>query len=261
MPDFLVRWTQALEYDPMHTPGDQLTVLAVRAAAIRSAFRTGSKADLELATLASTLEQDLLGWSETTITTGSMCSFHFTKDWGSSHTWNGTRHEYRIPQAHQYWNLWRSLRILLSRLQEAVWRRSWPTLTPTPPRPEHFKAIRHRMVADICAATAYALGNDNTVEPPRGSIASAYMIILPLYLAGTCLLEELVVAEFSPGGSRVIMVDQSLHLDPVNQYSTQLAWLIQRVDYTADKIGIGWAAPIGKFLRGQCKIFYDLGRS
>lgn len=257
-----MRWTQSLEYNEMHTPGDQLAVLAARAAAIRSAFRTGSKEDRELAAAASMLEQDLHGWSETMNATGSMYSFRDTIDWDSSYAWNGTRHEYGIPQAYQHWNIWRSLMILLSRTQEAVWRRSWPQLTLTPPRPEHFKAARNRMVTEICVGTASAVGNDNIAEPPHGSISIAYTVILPLFLAGTCLLEILAdPVSSSAGGSRVIQVDQSFHLNPKNQFSTQLSWLIQRFDYIADEIGVGWAVPMTKFLSGQGKMFYDLGRS
>ena len=264
MPEYIVQWTQALDYDPMHTPADELTVLAARTASVRASFRTGSKTDEELAQLTSTLETDLLGWSETTLAAGSLCSFHNVRDPDSPHAWNGTQHQYGVPQAHRHWDMWRSLRILLSRTQEAIWRRSWPTLaqpSQPPPSTEHYKAVRNRMTADICIAAAYALGNDSSAEPPRGSISSGYMLIMPLCLAGTCLLEQLAEPIVSPGGSRMLLVDEPLHLDHFNQTSTQLAWIVDRVDYIADKIGIKWAHAVGKLLKGENKIYYDLGRS
>ena len=264
VPDYIVQWTQALEFDPIQTPADQLTVLSARVATLRSAHRQGSRTDEELMDLANTLEKDLLSWSETTLAAGSICSFHNVHDLDSPHSWNGTRHEYGIPQAHRHWNKWRCLRIMLSRLQEAIWRRSWPTLSrPSEPVPdsEHYRMIRSRMVSDICIASAYAFGNDYNAEPPRGSMSSGYLLLMPLCLAGTCLLEQLAEPTVSPGGSRMILVDEPLHTDLFNQTSTQLAWIIERIDYINEKVGVKWAGSIGKFLKGECKIYYDLGRS
>ena len=59
----------------------------------------------------------------------------------------------------------------------------------------------------------------------------------------------------------MILVDQPLHLDLFNQTSTQLAWVIERMDYIAQKVGIRWAASMSKFLKGETKIYYDIGRS
>lgn len=241
-----------------------MTILAVRTAAIRSAFREGSKTDEELAELAETLEQDLLSWSENTLAAGSVCSFHDVQDLDSPHSWNGTRHEYGIPQAHRYWNKWRCLRILLSRTREAIWRRSWPTLSqPEQPIPdsEYYRAIRNHMASDICIACAYAFGNDASAEPSRGAMSAGYLLVMPLCVAGTCFLEQLAEPVTSPGGSRMIYIDRPFHTDLFNQTSTQLAWVIERMDYIANKIGINWAAALNKTLKGEKNVWFDLGRS
>jgi hypothetical protein len=261
VPSFIVYWTQALEADPMHSPSDTLALLAARICAIRAAFRTGDSTDEELMGLATTLERDLLAWSETTLAAGSVCSFHNVTDLDSTHAWNGTRHEYGIPQAFRHWNLWRSLRIVLSRTQEAIWRQSWPILPTAPPNPEQYRAVRKRMTSDICVAVAYAFGTDNSVEPPKGSVSSGYLLMIPLTLAGTCLLEQLTESITAPDGGRMIIVDEPLHFDPANESSTQLAWIIERVTYLGHKIGIGWAMAAKKFLCGERKIYYHLGRS
>ena len=264
VPEFIVQWTQALEFDPLYTPGDNLTVLAARVASFKAAFLQGSKTDEELATIAETLERDLLSWSESTLAAGSVCSFHNVRDLDSPHSWNGTRHEYGIPQAHRYWNKWRCLRILLSRTQEALWRRSWPTLAGPSyriPDAEHYRSIRNRMASDICIAIAYAFGNDPSAEPERGAVSAGYQSVMPLCVAGTCLLEQLADPITSPGGSRMIIVDEPLHTDLFNQTSTQLAWVIERMDYIAKKVGVKWAAAMNKFLKGETKIYYDIGRS
>ena len=91
--------------------------------------------------------------------------------------------------------------------------------------------------------------------------SSGYLLTMPLCVAGTCLLEELAEPTFTPGGSRMILVDQPLHTDLFNQTSTQLAWVIERMDYIANKVGVNWAAAMNKFLKGQTKVYYDIGRS
>ena len=264
IPEYIVQWTQALELDPLYTPSDQLVELSARLASIRAAFRTDLKTDEELTELANTLERDLLSWSETPLATGSICSFHNIQHLDSPHARNGTRHEYGIPQAHRYWNKWRCLRIILSRTQETIWRRSWPTLAqPSQPIPdaEYYRAIRNRMASDICVASAYAFGNDYYAEPAKGSVSSGYLMTMALCIAGTSLLEQLAEPIVTPGGSRMILVDEPLHLDLFNQTSTQLAWVIERMDYIGDKIGIKWANAMSRFLKGESKITYDLGRS
>lgn len=85
--------------------------------------------------MVATTETDLISWSEETLATGSACAFHTVIDPDSSRSWNGVRHEYGMPHSFRYWNLWRSLRIVVSRVQETVWRRSWPRLPHLLPVP------------------------------------------------------------------------------------------------------------------------------
>lgn len=264
VPAHVVEWTQSLEYDPLQTPGDRLALLSARTASLRVINKSGIKADNELIELCDALEKDLMAWSESTLAAGSVCSFHNIRDPDSTHAWNGTRHEYGMPQAYRHWNMWRCLRIVLSRLHEAIWRRSWPTLSlDTQPTldSEHFRALRVRMASDICIAAAYAFGNDSTADPPKGSVSSGYLLVMPLFLAGTCLLEQLREPLSSPGGTRMIQVSEPVHLDILDQSSTQLAWIIERLDYIANKVGIGWANHMSSFLTGKCKLYFDLGRS
>lgn len=264
VPDFIVQWTQALEFDPLYTPGDILAVLAARVASIKAAFASGSQTDEELAGVAEPLENDLLSWSENTLAAGSVCSFHDVRDLDSPHSWNGNRHEYGIPQAHRYWNKWRCLRILLSRVQETLWRRSWPTLagsTQRIPDSEHYRSLRNRMAADICIAVAYAFGNNPSAEPQRGSVSAGCALVMPLCVAGTCMLEQLADPVTSPGGSRLILVDRPMHTDLFNRTSTQLGWVIERMDYIAGKVGVAWAVALNRFLTGEAKVYFDTGRS
>ncbi|KAK0361883.1 hypothetical protein LTR94_021541, partial [Friedmanniomyces endolithicus] len=219
VPDFVMQWSAAMELDPTQTPSDQLYVLAARAGSMRSSFRIGDQNDQRLFDLATTLERDLLRWSEEALGVAlasmswicvslmtvlgrltlsllahSVYSFRSVHDPSSPYSSNGTRHEYGLPQAHRSWNTWRSLNIILSRTQEAIARRSWPTLAQAPPSSQYYRAIRDRMTTDICLAAACVLGDDNIADPPEALIASSYQLVVPLFLGGTCLLEQLAEA-------------------------------------------------------------------
>ena len=264
VPSHVVEWTQSLEYNPLQTPGDRLALLSARTASLRLINKNGMKTDSELLELCDALETDLLAWSESTLAAGSVCSFHNIRDPDSVHAWNGTRHEYGMPQAYRHWNMWRCLRIVLSRLHEAIWRRSWPMFSSEIQSvldSEHFRAIRMRMASDICIAAAYAFGNDSTAEPPNGAVSMGYLLVMPLFLAGTCLLEQIREPLVSPGGTRTIQINEPVHLDLFDQSSAQLAWIIERLDYVANKVGIGWANNMSSFLAGKCNLYFDLGRS
>ncbi|TKA83380.1 hypothetical protein B0A55_01013 [Friedmanniomyces simplex] len=260
VPDFVVQWSAALEYDPLQTPSDQLSMIAARIASMKSAFRTGDLTDQQLNELATTLESDLLRWSVGALGPRSVYSFRSIIDPDSPQFLNGVRHEYSLPQAHRDWNIWRCLKIILSRTQEAIVRRSWPTLAQAPPSPQYYRTIRDHMTTDICVAAACALGNESIADSSKGSIANGYLLIFPLFLAGTCLLEQLAEPSVSPGGSRIILLDEPLHTDPSTEASVQLAGVIERIDYI-NGLGIQWAASVSKILRGECRVCYDLGRS
>ncbi len=116
------------------------------------------------------------------------------------------------------------------------------------------------MTTDICLAAACVLGDDNIADPPEALIASSYQLVVPLFLGGTCLLEQLAEASVSPGGSRMIFVDEALHARTPNEASIQLAWVIERLDHIG-ALGIRWAFSFSKLLRGHSRVYYDVGRS
>lgn len=114
---------------------------------------------------------------------------------------------------------------------------------------------------DICAGAAHDLGIDSSNATQRGSVASGLILTMALTLAGTCLIEQLSDPASSPGGRRLIHIDRALHLDAFNQTSTQLAWIIGRIDYVAEKVGIRWASTVSSFLKGEADVYYEICRS
>lgn len=264
VPSYICEWTKLLDFDPVLNPSDQLSLLASRGASLRAAFKNASRPDSELSAIADGLERDLQKWAKTHSVPGSVCAFESVRDPRSPQSWHGIRHIYGSPQAQKHWNKWRCARILVSRIQEALWRRSWPVLaTPSRPvpQPEHFQTVRNQIVEEICVAAAHDLGNDQAAKPQKGSVASGLILIISLALAGTCLIEQLAESTVSPGGRRLIHVDRPLHLNPFNQSSTQLAWIIGRIDYIAEKVGVRWASTVNSFLKGESGVYYELCRS
>lgn len=263
MPAYIVEWSQFLDADEAHLPIDQIMLIASSIALTRQSFRIREKVDDELLAIANDLEFNLQKWEENT-SSNPMFTCRSVQDPSSNNAFAGVRHEYGSPQAFRYWNFWRVLRVLLSRLQEALWRRSWPVLA-TPempiPQPDHFRSIRNRMVNEICVATCSVFGNDNAAQPPSGSVASGQVLLNPLTVAGTCLLETLAETTISPEGNRLILLDRPYHLDPYNQTSTQLAWVVQKVDYLHEKVGIRAARSFSEWLKGEDSEYFDLGRS
>lgn len=256
-------WTALLPYDSLQTPKAQLDILCGRLSSLKCAYIANGQPDSEISDLCEKLEQDLISWAASARTPDSVCSFTIVSD-APTHSWNGTRHNFTNGEVHYYWNLWCSARILLSRLQEAIWRRSWPQLA----RPgldirnaEYHRSLRLCMTRNVCINTASVFGNDLSASPPAGSIVTGHFAIMPLHLAASCLLERLAVTFITSGGSRMISVDRPLHLDTSNPLSMQLAWIIDRLDYLTNNIGIKWAGTKRKDLCGETEVYFDLSRS
>lgn len=264
VPSYILDYTRALGSDPVLDASDQLAFLATRLSEIRSAFLHGSMSHTDLITAADTLERDLLIWSKNHSITSSPCAFQTIADAGSPYAWHGTRHIYRCTQARNFWNQWRLVRILLSRTQEALWRRSWPVLA-SPERPipatERFRLIRIQMTSDLCTVIANELGCDTDAAPAQGSVASGLLLAMPLLVAATCMMEQLAESTVSPSGSRLIHCNRALHLDPFNSSSTQLAWMVGRMDFISQTIGVRWAGAGSSFVKGNTDLCYDLCRS
>lgn len=259
VPAYIVEWSKLLPNDPLRTPSDHLALLTARCAALRAAFRSAAHPDQALARTADALEHDLLHWAAEHSTPGSPAACTAVPDPHSPRAWNGARHVYGSPAALAHWTGWRCARVLVSRVQEALWRRSWPVLAApgrAVPAREHFVGVRERVVEEICGAVALELG-----DAGEGGGASGLLLLVALTLAGTCLIERLGEASVCPDGRRVIRVDRPLHLDPFDRASTQLAWVIGRVEHVAEVVGVRWARTVSSFLKGETGVYYEVCRS
>ncbi|KAK3647914.1 hypothetical protein LTR22_013527 [Elasticomyces elasticus] len=227
VPDFIIDWSSEMAHDATHTLSDQLSILAAQVASAKCAFlRKEDQDDQQLVEVTSKIERDLSDWSDAPLSGDSASTL--------CHAMVG---------------------IILSRTQEAVLRRSWPALSTIPPSPQHYRDVRNRMTDEICTAAASAFGGDDKNSIPRGLV-----FVAPLFLAATCLLEQLAEPLISPGGSRTILIERKYSHDPFSNASLQLAGIIERLDLVS-RLGVRWASSIGRVLSGQVLTIYDLGRS
>ncbi|KAK5114108.1 hypothetical protein LTR62_002677 [Meristemomyces frigidus] len=257
--DFYVSYCKALDADLATQRLDTLAVLGARLAGIRAGYKRRDETDETLERLATTLETDLILWSEKMLADG-LPPFPFD-DWPGY-----ARNEVRSC------NLYRCLRIVLSRIQEAIYRRSWPHLARSPPSPQHYRDIRERMANEICTAVGQQLNPVSATQEARlpstgaetlapASVAAGFISIWVLEIAGTALLEQLADTSISPGGSRTLVLDRPLHLDPASATSVRLGWVIGRLNMIAEERGILWARAVSEMLAGEKRILYILGRS
>ncbi|KAK3673421.1 hypothetical protein LTR78_006655 [Recurvomyces mirabilis] len=258
VPQFVVSWSETIAANESECLRDDLSLLTARLASVKASFADRSLRDDVLEAEAATIETDLLGWSERMRQADVQARPHQNPSTSSSHS---TRQISTPPAESRSWNFWRCLRILLSRVQEAVYRRSWPHLTQVPPSPQHYREIRESMTTDICAGVAQRVGDDMSSEVRSGSVAAGLLSIWPLHIAGTCLLEELAESSTTPGGSRTLLLNRTLHLDPNSATSVQLAWVIRRLDHIGGNYGIQWAYLTRRLLAGERGVYYNLGRS
>ena len=121
--------------------------------------------------------------------------------------------------------------------------------------------LRQTITDDICAATACSIPIEPGAEPPAGTLAAVMDLLLPLMVAGTHCIEMLSPAIVPSDGRRVVVVADPLHENPCNPLSTQLAYIVDRVDYIAGSVGFRPAIGVSKFLKGERRVCYDLGIS
>lgn len=263
VPTHIVDWTYDLEGDPVQTASDELAILSARTASSKNAFAKGSKSDRAIIILAHQLERDLLDWHTRNLNDDDTCIFIQNTGFDEPHAWRDSMRVYGIDSLHRLRNRWCCLRIMISRLIEAIWQRSKPLLQhiwPIPPEKAYFQLNRIQMAKEICMRSTYALGN-NALLPQAGAVSSGYFSVIPLTVAATCLLEQLFESSLDSGEHYLpLMHEPQLENLPAN-VAAQLNWIIGRLEHICQVVGIGWGRSGSHLLRGHKKVRFVLGRS
>lgn len=263
---FLHGWLSHPALEGSGMAEDQLRLLTIRMAHLKHAYCTGELDIDELTGAASALQVALVSFEQHQLLKDPRLSYRVTTDRRSLCSWRSARHEYTSAHAVLCWNRWRTCCIMLHRLQEALERRAMMHVAPQSrrisPGPERPVArSRQTIVDDICASISYALPPGLDADPPHGALSMASSLLLPLMVAGTHCIEQLSSTTITADGRRLVFVTEVVHLNTSDPTSAQLAYIIDRMDYMANVVGLRRAAEVGHFLKGERRVYYDLGRS
>lgn len=266
VPAFLYDWLVHLINASQDSAGDRLRLLMIRLAHIKATYRTAELANNELYRMATILEHELLNFERDELKGNPTLSCRVTDTSSAQHSWKAIRHDYASVHGFLYWTHWRMCWIMLSRLQLALRRQAAVYMQiyaqmHDPGAESDAARSRQDAVDDICASVLYALPRGPNKEPPPGSLSMASTLLLPLMVAGTHCIEQLSDPMLTADGRRVVFVAEALHRDESNATSAQLAYIIDKVDYIANEIDLRRAAEVGSFLKGERRVYYDLGRS
>ncbi|KAK5115248.1 hypothetical protein LTR62_001448 [Meristemomyces frigidus] len=257
-PSFLWDWQAELErQSPEMTiarPADTLTSICFEFAMVRAKIEQNIISNADALAECNDIDRKMLQWSMDTSEAGERWQWNEVEVPDSPDVWNGLVHSFAGPPAPAIWNTFRSIRILVTRSQEWLCKRFEFSPADREEQTSYFRKVRRQMTDEICAGIPCQLGH--RISPGQTSssaLMSAYASIWPLFFAGTCALERIGQTRWESFTDRP---DSVTH--PGSAASAQAAWLLSRLDYIADHIGLRWASGIAAALRGDFTMHTDL---
>ena len=257
-PDFLGEYQSELqkytEDSHFAKPVDQLTSVCFDFAVLRAKIRYKQIPDAQAAEEASELERRFIQWSIDTTTKNERWRYHEIEVADSEHVWNGKVHAYGGGHpAPTVWNTWRSMRIMLSRTQEALCRKFQFSESEREEQMQYFRKTRRQLTDEICSAIPSALGHASPAFNSSCLLITAYGSIWPLFFAGTCSLERV-----GAGAWAVLMGQPIPPGQMTNTAAVQAQWVMGRLEYISKSIGLKWADGVAATLRGEFKVPEEL---
>ncbi|KAK4503579.1 hypothetical protein PRZ48_004494 [Zasmidium cellare] len=247
-PAFLYEWEQELEeMSPNRqqvAPADRLTIICWDFASLRCKVRYKTITDAEALDLAAQIEMRMIEWSIETMAKPAW-QYHDLEVEESPDVWNGMVHSYVVHPAAGVWNTYRSMRIMLTRTQEYLYRR----IHPNPAHEDagqfkYFRSVRRQMADEICAGIPSQLGHASPAYNSPCLLITAYMSIWPLFFAGTCALERIGTNAWKEALSGDL-------LPTTSAAASQASWVIGRMQYISQHMGIHWADGVAATLKGE----------
>ncbi|KAF2169191.1 hypothetical protein M409DRAFT_64939 [Zasmidium cellare ATCC 36951] len=255
-PDFLYEWEQELEeLSPNRqqvAPLDKLTIICWDFSALRSKVRYNKTSDAHALDEAAQIEMRMIEWSIETMAKPAW-QYHDLEVEESPHVWNGVVHSYTVHPAAGTWNTYRSMRIMLTRTQEYLYRRIHPSPENDSGQFKYFRSIRRQMADEICLAIPTQLGHASPAYNSPCILITAYMSIWPLFFAGTCALERIGTNAWKEAMSGDL-------LPTTSAAASQASWVIGRMQYISQHVGIHWADGVAATLRGEFVNAEEMGQ-
>ncbi|KAK4552033.1 hypothetical protein LTR86_010710 [Recurvomyces mirabilis] len=258
-PAFMWDWQPQLEaLSPekyFSGPADSLTEICFDFARVRARIERKTMTDSEALAACNEIDRRMMQWSEDTLAEGGLWAWKAIEVPDSPNIWNGIVHQFQGSPAPQIWNTFRSIRILVTRSQEWLCKRFEFTPAERAEQTIYFRKVRRQMTDEICAGVPHQLGHTKAEQMPSSALMSAYAAIWPIFFAGTCALERLGHTQWeSFNQSPEEVIKQS----PQSAAAAQAAWLLSRLDYISNSVGLRWASGIASALRGDFTLHSDL---
>lgn len=193
------------------------------------------------------IDARMVQWSVDTLAQEGRWQYSTLQVDDSPNVWNGTVHSYVGLPAPGVWNMYRGVRVMVTRTQELLSLRF--NLNPSARETQHayFRGIRRQLTDDICATIPVALGHAQPAFSSPCVLITSYNSIWPLFFAGTCVLERI-------GNS----VGKGLANPKSSAAMAQLAWILGRFDFISKVVGLRWADGVAATLRGDFRIYDNI---
>ena len=250
---FLWDWQDDLERQTpdyhLLSPADDLAKLCHRFAKVRARIKGKSVSDVEAADLLADIDCRMIEWSIDTMSSNPLWQYRDLEVQESPHVWNGIVHVYTQQPVHGVWNTYRSVRILLTRCQEDICCRLSFNEAEREEQMRYFRRVRRQMTEEICAGIPAQLGHDTPGYNTPCVLISAHNAIWPLFFAGNCALGRVGTSGW------INMQNGSAQTSAA---FAQLSWIIGRLEYISEVVGLRFAGGIADVLKGDSRIHDDL---
>ena len=255
-PDFLWEFQEelAMQTDDswIAKPADAVASLCFDFAVLRSQLCKQQISDQAGAEKASDLERRFIQWQIDTVEHDERWRYYEIEVDDSRHVWDGRVHAYAGHPAPHAWNTYRSMRIMLTRTQEMLCRKFQFSEGDQDEQMQYFRKTRRQLTDEICATIPACLGHASPAFNSPCVLITAYASIWPLFFAGTCTLERV-----GSGAWSILMGQRVPSGDATSSAAAQAMWIMGRLDYISQSVGLKWADGVAATLRGDFRVLDD----
>lgn len=223
---------------------DKLTSLGFKFAALRSKVRSHAWTAEEAARRVARLDRLFTDWSVEAIRESSFWRCEEAQVEPSENVWDQSILVYSSLTALSAWSVWRISRIMLLRMQETLCSTADITTKERNELTRNIPQKRRQLADDICASIPACLGHATAGYNSACVLVTAYAAIWPLYFAATCVLERIGHGAWTPE-------------PPARTHTAahaQATWILGRLDYVSQHIGLKWADSVSAPLRGEFQV-------
>jgi hypothetical protein len=246
-PSFLIEWNEDLragDLDPdLYRPADAISDICYDYGKLENKLKLNTISDQDAMTEITNIDTRMVQWSIDTQANEPRWRYFNLQVDDSPHVWNGMVHAYAGFPGPGVWNMYRGVRIMVTRTQELLAQRFNPSPSARQTQHSYFRAIRRQLTDEICATVPVQLGHAQPAFSSPCVLVTSYNSIWPLFFAGTCVLERIGQSTgkvSSNAGSSAAMA--------------QLVWILGRFDFISKEVGLRWADGVAATLRGEFKI-------